>query len=231
MHKPKKTAIISGGTRGLGRCLSLVFGRAGFHVVSLYSRDLAAAQALEKTFADDAIEGVVCKRDEIRCDETSELVLINNAVAPFEPKPFRLWNRKELQEQLETSLFLSHGLCEEFLPQMVSQKRGTIVNILSSVVTQPAAKGYLGYSIGKHALLGLSKTLSAEYSRLGVKVFSVCPSFMETSLTKAWNELIRRSLAQAAPPQAVEEVARFILEKVQDETTQGTGEDYAVHSN
>src|SRR4051812_46741561 len=103
MSLPNKVAIITGGTKGLGKAISIQFGKAGFYVIALYKKDSVSANALQAEFADLKIQGKAIPFDisanttaefeqtvlglpEI--SENTELVLVNNAVAPFHPNSF-----------------------------------------------------------------------------------------------------------------------------------------------
>jgi 3-oxoacyl-[acyl-carrier protein] reductase len=232
----REAAIISGGTKGLGRALSLAFGEAGFEVIALYKSDITAADALAAELSRRGIAGRVIAYDVSASDPqklpipaVEHLVLINNAWAPFEPKPLHLVRWPEVQEAVEVGVKGALALAQAVLPAMVRQKRGSIVNVLSAAAEGTPPKGFGAYAIAKGAMRGLTQALAAEYRARGVRVFAVSPGFMRTALTEAWDarlrEAIAASMARVLEP---DEVARAILEKVRDPALEGRGESYPI---
>ena len=80
---------------------------------------------------------------------------------------------------------------QPLLRLMVKNKRGAIVNVLTSAIHGIPPKGFAAYTVAKHALRGMTLALAGEYSRRGVKVFSVSPGYMDTALTQQWDSRFR----------------------------------------
>lgn len=203
---PQGVAVITGGTKGLGRALSLRFGRAGYSVVAIFHSDDPAARNLERELQGAGISGLALRHDVATeglaaklaavpgfADATS-YTLIHAACAPFSPKPLHLLGQ-ELEEQFRTAVVGGLLTAQAMLRFMVRRKRGTIVEILSTAVGDTAPKGFLAYVSAKYALLGLSKCLDAEYAHLGIRVLTVSPGFMNTSLTAGWDPSLRAAIA------------------------------------
>ena len=232
-----RTAIVSGGTKGLGRACSLALGRRGYRVLALYAHDEPAAAELTADFRRSGIDGQCLKLDITRDDfelpplEVGPLVLVNNACAPFEPKPFHAVAWSEIESQWQVAAKGSFLLTNAVLRRMVRERQGTIVNILSSALAGPE-KGFSSYVITKSALAGMTRSLAAEYRGKGLRIFSLSPGFMLTSLTRAWDARLRDTISppgtRALSPDAV---AEFLLEKVENPDTPGNGEDYVVDSS
>jgi 3-oxoacyl-[acyl-carrier protein] reductase len=230
-----KRALVAGGTKGLGREISLALARRGHEVVALYHSDEAAAAAVEASLAAASTRGR-CRRHDVRADADSladeldgapGLTLVYSAGAPFSPTPFHLLDWKDVAEQLAVGVEGAFRLSQLVLPRMVRHKGGTIAIVLSTVVSPSGLppRGFGAYATAKFALLGLTRVLAAEYHSRGVRVFSVSPSFMETPLTAAWDERVRALVASAAPPRNPAEIASLIVEKIDDAA--GSGEDYS----
>lgn len=213
----KKTLIISGGTKGLGRAVSQRFGSAGFEIIALFGKDATAAREFETEMKNSGVRASCFQGTTFLIPDGHEITLINNATAPFEPKPFHLWKESELQSQWETAVLLSYQLCQKVLPVMVKQKKGTIVNVLTSEMGNETPKGFSAYSIAKHGLLGLTKAVHSEYERLGIRCLSICPPFMQTPLTNQWNSFIRNAVQKASAEASVGSVADYIFEKCHEE--------------
>jgi NAD(P)-dependent dehydrogenase (short-subunit alcohol dehydrogenase family)/acyl dehydratase len=220
--------IVTGGTKGLGRELSLAFGRAGYEVLALYRSDAAAAQSLGAELAAAGLRGRAVQHDVTQegfpeLPACRNLVLINNAAAAFEPRPLHLLEWKDYEDALGVAVQGAFRASQALLRPMIRAGRGTIVNVLSSAIFQ-VPKGFGAYVPAKFALLGLTRSLAAEYSPRGLRIFSVSPGFMDTPLTRAWTPALRA----ASEASDVATNARAILDLVTLEHLSGQGENYPL---
>ena len=233
-----KTAVVTGGTAGLGRALVLAFARSGVHPVALFSRNEQAAEQLKKILSDERLAGTVLQKDisqpsiveslkEIPAVvQASELVLVNNASAAFSPQPLHLVSVEALDALIATNLRGSF-LCVQALLRALVRTRGTVVNILSTVVHDPPPKGFAPYVMAKHGLLGLTRAIASEYGERGIKAISVSPGYMETSFTAGWDERLRTAMPPASLPEAV---ADFVVHLLAEGRIAGGGENYSLPS-
>ncbi len=213
MSQPTSThpsvAIVTGGTRGLGRAISLAFAKSGYHVVSLYRKDDAAARAWESEIRQNNWSGECLQQDVSLIEPhgtpahfkrwraegwgSQSLILVNNACAAFEPKPFHLTEWADFNAQVSVTLGGSVACIQAALPLLLQSKRGIVANVLSAGVKDPAPKGLSAYLAAKHALQGLGRSLEAEYGERGLQVISIFPNFMETDLTRSWHPAFQSS--------------------------------------
>ena len=112
---------------------------------------------------------------------------------------------------------------------MLKKKRGTIITVLTAAVEGNPPKGFAAYVTAKHALRGFTLALAAEYAPRGLKIFSVSPGYMETTLTGQWDERLRQGIRDSAerltrPPAAAER----IMELARSAGTAGAGENYPL---
>jgi 3-oxoacyl-[acyl-carrier protein] reductase len=234
-------AIVTGGTRGLGRCLTLEFGRGGSFVIALYHRDDAAASELERAFAQAGIEGVCIRQDVASAPRVSDgwashpevvkarhLTLVNNASAAFHPTPLHLIGYEEFERQWAVAVKGSALCASQLLPKMVRSGTGVVINVLSQAAWGEPPKGYSAYVAAKTALAGYTRSLAAEYSARGVRVFSVSPGFMETGLTADWNEGLKTAIRAKGTILRAEVVASRIVALALDPQLPGRGEDYRI---
>ena len=235
----KRTVIITGGTKGLGRELSLAFGRAGHSVIALYASDDLAAQRLRDSLDEAKVTGWVWRHDVSLEDagiwsrpeiqDAESLTLIHNACPAFSPAPMHqlLWQDFETHFNVAVK---AGWLCSQALIRLMLKKgHGTIVNVLTSALEGDAPKGFGAYVTAKHALRGLTLALAAEYAPRGVRVFSVSPGFMDTALTAQWDARLRESIRSAATRiTQPDEAARRAVELVEGGTVAGQGEDYPI---
>ena len=237
--KPR-TVVITGGTRGMGRETSMAFGRAGYFVIALYGSDQAAAGELQDSFTTSKISGCVLKHD-ITNEESgagiwsrpeiqgaASLTLIHNACAPFSPAPIHQLQWREVEENLAVAVKGGWLCAQALIRPMIRAGHGTIVNILTDAVCGLPPRGFAAYVTAKHALRGLTMALASELAPRGLRVFSVSPGFMHTSLTERWEtrwqEAIRAGASRITVPA---QAGRRILELV-DGKVPGNGEDYPV---
>ncbi|MBI5772289.1 MAG: SDR family NAD(P)-dependent oxidoreductase [Verrucomicrobia bacterium] len=234
------TVIVTGGTKGLGREISLAFARRGHHVLALYHRDEQSAAKLDADFAAEKLAGRAFRHDvadagenaavwtlpEIR--EASSLVLIHNACAAFEPKPLHLLAWEDFDTGLQVALKGGWLRARALLRPMLAAKRGHLVTVLSTALHGPPPKGFTAYAAAKAALRAFTQSLAVEYAPRGLKVFSVSPGFMETALTANWNAQLKSGIRAAASVTDPAHAAGRLLELVESAATRGQGEDYPL---
>ena len=235
----KRTAIITGGTKGLGREIALAFGRGGYSVVAFYSSDEIAAEQLRAALAEAKAEGRVLRHDVTvensaiwtlpEIEEAESLTLIHNACSAFSPVPMHQLNWQDFERNLNVAL-KGGWLCSQALIRlMLKKKPSTIVNILTSALDGLPPKGFAAYVASKHALRGLTLALASEYGPRGVRVFSASPGYMDTPLTEAWDERFRDAIRSGSTRIThPAEAAQRLMELVGDETLAGQGEDYPI---
>jgi NAD(P)-dependent dehydrogenase (short-subunit alcohol dehydrogenase family) len=234
----RHTVIITGGTKGLGFATALALARAGHRVIALYANDEAAAERARSNPELAERDFVALKQDarEENADfwlrpeiESAEsLVLVNNAWAPFTPRPFHLLRWADCEAALTSGLKASWVCSRAVLRPMARAGGGLIVNVLTSALQGLPPKGFAAYATAKHALRGLTLAIAAEYASRGIRAFSVSPGLMPTSLTSEWDPAFLDSARQSGQISDPAEAARRILELVESSATPGHGEDYPV---
>jgi len=184
-----KTALVTGGAQGVGFATAALLGRLAYRVVLLDVKPLdERVRQLQDTGAQAVgITGDVASESFVR--EIAERVardygaldaLVNNAgislIAPAESTSAKQW-----QHVLNVNLFGPFLLCKYLGAQMLSRGRGSIVNVASvaglSGIAQRSA-----YNASKHGLIGLTRTLAAEWGGRGVRVNAVCPGWIKTEM-------------------------------------------------
>lgn len=179
-----KKAIITGGTRGIGRAMSLLFAKNGYSVVALYNSDEAAAKALCSQS-----ELISCARCDVAdIDALKELisansdadVLINNAgvslIAPFDSV-----TQKQAQRLYAVDLFGTVEAARLILPSMLHRKSGVIINI-SSIWGRDGASCEVDYSTAKAGVIGFTRALAKEVGPSGIRVNCICPGIVDTDM-------------------------------------------------
>ncbi|MGH9961938.1 MAG: SDR family NAD(P)-dependent oxidoreductase, partial [Pyrinomonadaceae bacterium] len=165
-----KSVIISGATKGLGKELSFAFGKSGYQVLGFFRSDEKSAALMREKFSSLGLKGEFIQHDvtheghdeiwERVSAETASLTLINNAVAPFEPKPMHLLKWDDFQMAFEVAVKGS-VLCEQSVMRTMARHRhGTIVSILTSALRDVPPKGFSAYLAAKASLQALTKSMA-----------------------------------------------------------------------
>jgi 3-oxoacyl-[acyl-carrier protein] reductase len=235
----KRTIIITGGTKGLGRETVLAFGRAGYCVLALYASDECAAQKLSATMAGTKTLGAVLRHD-VRSEETSfwkrpeiqeadSLTLVHNACAVFSPTAMHQLSWEDFENNFLVAVKGAWFCTQPLIRLMIKKGNSCIVNILTSAIEGPPPKGFAAYVTAKHALQGFTLALAAEYAARGIRVFSVSPGYMETSLTQQWDSRLRETIrANSGRITLPTEAASRIVALVGGAAVPAQGENYSV---
>jgi 3-oxoacyl-[acyl-carrier protein] reductase len=219
----RKTAIVTGGSRGIGRAVAVELARAGHYVVVNYrGNDTAAAETLQlireaggdgETAAFDVSDPAACEAalDDIFSRIETIEVLVNNAgvVADqlFVMMPEADWDRV-----VDTSLKGFYNLTKPVLKAMIPRKRGSVVS-MASVAGLMGNRGQANYSAAKAGLIGASRAVASEVARLGIRVNVVAPGLIDTEMIeKAPVKEIKQMIpmARIGKPEEVAKVVRFL---------------------
>jgi NAD(P)-dependent dehydrogenase (short-subunit alcohol dehydrogenase family) len=203
-----RTALVTGGGRGIGRAVALAFAREGARV-AVAARTQAEVEAVARECGGVAIQLDVtdetgCRQAVARCE--SELggldVLVNNAGIAASHKFTDLdpagW-RQILAVDLDGPFLMTRAA----VPGMLERGSGSIIAI-ASTASRVGAPYIAAYTAAKHGLLGLMRALAAEYARRGLTFNCVCPGYVDTPMTQHTVENIMartgRSREQALQP-------------------------------
>ncbi len=233
-----RTIVITGATKGLGRCLALTFARVGYRVLGLYRQDEVAAEELRAALVKAGAGAEVIRHDitggasqvwtHEAIQSATSLSLINNATAPFHPKPLHLEQWADFESQINVHLKGAWHCTTSMLRPLLRCQSGAVVNVLSSAVFDSAPKGFCAYNSAKHALRGFTLSLASEYRERGLRIFSVSPGFMKTSLTESWDARLVQGIESGGATSDPETASERILQLVEDSQLPANGENYHV---
>ncbi|MEI8011770.1 MAG: 3-oxoacyl-ACP reductase family protein [Candidatus Omnitrophota bacterium] len=242
MRKKKfkgKNILITGGARGIGVALVKRFALEGSNVYFTYKTSSAAALQLAREF--DRY-GVKAYKLDVTSYKNSVLlvkriiqehqhidILVNNAGITMD-KPMQEMKAAEFRDVIETNLTGTFNLCRAVIPYMMTQRKGSIVNV-SSVSAIKAVMWQVNYAVSKAGILGLTRTLAKEMARYNINVNAVCPGFIETDMLLTMHPHVRSNLSKIIPLGRIgrtEEVAGLVAYLASNEATYITGQSFII---
>jgi NAD(P)-dependent dehydrogenase (short-subunit alcohol dehydrogenase family) len=177
-------AVVTGAAQGIGLRIAEVLEQLGYRLALIDLQPVAglgnALSVLGDVSSEADVAGFAATVDSAygRTD-----VLVNNAgvalIQPAESTPVDVWRRL-----LDINLTGPFVLCREFGRRMLAQRRGSIINI-ASVAGLRGVADRSAYNASKHGLIGLTRTLAAEWGGRGVRVNAVCPGWVKTPMDDA----------------------------------------------
>lgn len=213
-----RTALVTGGTRGIGAAISVALKEAGYTVAANYAgNDEAAAKFTAetgiKTFKwsvadyDACAEGISAVETQLGPVD----VLINNAGITRDA-PFHKMTREQWQQVIDTNLSGVFNMTHPIWPGMRERKFGRIVTI-SSINGQKGQFAQVNYAASKAGDLGITKSLAQEGARFGITANAICPGYIGTEMVMAVPEKVRESIISQIPAGRLgtpEEIARCV---------------------
>ncbi len=195
MRLKDQVALVTGGSRGIGRAIVKAFAAEGARVAFVYRGSQAAADSLvqEVTGAGGTIlalqADVTDPKAAESCTERVEKewgrldILVNNAGIIRDDLFIRM-EPEAWKAVLETNLGGTYNFCRAVAYSLMKQRRGRIINV-SSVAAEHANPGQTNYAASKGAVNALTRALAVELASRGVTVNAIAPGFVETEMTEA----------------------------------------------
>lgn len=233
----QKTALITGGARGIGLAISETLAREGYHVLVNYFRSERQAQDLLAKLKDAGCAAILLRADVANPRDVREMVaaalletgridvLVNNAGLAswglLTETPEETWDRV-LATNLKSGYLLSHAI----LPNMIQNGSGSIVNV-SSMWGVLGASCEAAYAASKAGLIGLTRSLAQEVAPSGIRVNAVSPGVIQTDMIAGFKEEELAALIDRTPLRRVgtaREVAEAVAFLVSDKASFITGQ-------
>jgi 3-oxoacyl-[acyl-carrier protein] reductase len=221
-----KVALITGATRGIGRAIALKFASEGADVAFTYRSQTEAAIALTedieamgvkaKGYQSDAADFAAAHEivDDVKAIFGHIDILVNNAGITKDGLMMRM-DEQQWDAIIDTNLKSAYNFIHACTPVMARQRSGSIIN-MTSVVGISGNAGQCNYAASKAGLIGLAKSIAKEMGPRGVRANCIAPGFIDTDMTSAIPEDMRKEWEKQIPlrrggtPEDVASVALFL---------------------
>jgi NAD(P)-dependent dehydrogenase (short-subunit alcohol dehydrogenase family) len=233
-----KVALITGGSRGIGRVTAMRLLLDGWKVAFTYGQSKDAALAFESESKGNAIAFAADVRDANANRRVAEEVasrfgaidaLVNNAGVRRDALLYNM-SGEQWNEVLDTNLNGAWSMTKAVLPSMMQQRRGAIVNV-ASLSGLHGVVGQTNYSAAKGALIAMTRSLAREVARSGIRVNCVAPGLVDTDMIAELEPEVKREMIRQIPMRRViraDEVAAAIAFLLSDDASGITGQVLAI---
>ncbi len=233
-----RTALVTGGTRGIGAAISKALKEAGYKVAASYAgNDDAAAKFKAETGVpvykwdvgsfDACAEGV----KKVEADLGPIEVLVNNAGITRDV-PFHKMTQDQWNAVITTNLGSLFNMTRQVIEGMRARKFGRIINI-SSINGQKGQFGQVNYSAAKAGDIGFTKALALENAKGGVTVNAICPGYINTEMVQAVpKDVLEKAVIPQIPVNRLgepEEIARAVVFLAADQASFITGSTLSIN--
>ena len=204
-----KVAIVTGGSRGIGKAICQTFAENGCDVAFTYNNSKESAENLAKDLKNIGINAKAYKSDASSFDDATQLVedvindfgkidiLVNNAGIKKDNLLMRM-NKEDFDSVVNTNLSSVFNLTKASIRTFLKQRSGSIINI-SSVVGVKGNAGQSNYSASKAGIIGFSKSVALELGSRNIRSNVIAPGFIETDMTDSLSEDVINSWKESIP--------------------------------
>lgn len=242
MRLEGKNALVTGGTRGIGKAIVERFAREGANVAFTYVSSDDAANQLRDALAVTGVEVLALKADGASFEAAGAAVntvveawgsidiLVNNAGITRDNLLLRM-SEKDWDDVIDTNLKSIFNYCKAAYRPFMKQRAGRVINI-SSVVAASGNPGQANYAASKAGLVGFTKSLARELAGRGVCANVLAPGYVATDMTNNMPEAAKEAMLKAVPvgrPAEPSEIADAAVFLASDESSYITG--HVLHVN
>jgi 3-oxoacyl-[acyl-carrier protein] reductase len=231
-----KTALVTGGTRGIGRAIVEAFAAAGAKVAFTYRSSAETAEALKKELEEEGATVLALQSDAADFDAAQAAVqavldawgsidvLVNNAGVTRDNLLIRM-SEDDWNAVIGVNLGSVFNACKAAYRPMMKQRAGRVINV-SSVVGVTGNPGQANYAASKAGIIGFTKSLARELGARGVTANVVAPGYVETDMTDALGDAAKEAMTGSIPLKRTatpEDIANAVLFLASDAASYITG--------
>lgn len=229
-----KTVLITGGSRGIGKCIAENLAKEGYNIVLNYNKSEKQAKQIQKELQEQGKNIEIYKADISKREEVKKMIkftlnkfknidiLINNAgIAKLQM--FNDITDEDWNEMINTNLNSVFYCTQEVLPNMLHNKNGCIINI-SSIWGLVGASCEVAYSVSKAGIDGMTKALAKELGLSNIRVNSIAPGVIDTEMNSNLDNAIKEEIKNETPLNKIGkpiDIYRCVKWLIEDEFTTG----------
>jgi 3-oxoacyl-[acyl-carrier protein] reductase len=215
-----KTALVTGGTRGIGYAIVKKFAEEGCNVAFTYLNSETRAKDLEAELKASGIKAKAYQSDAASYKESETLVgdvvkefgtidvLVNNAGITHDNLILRM-TEENWDSVIDANLKSVFNLTKHVSKTMLQKKRGSIIN-LTSIIGEKGQSGQSNYAASKAGIIGFTKSIADEFGSRNIRCNAIAPGFVDTDMTSVLDEEIKKNILTQIPMRrmgSAEEVA------------------------
>jgi len=233
----KRVALVTGGSRGIGRAIAEKFAKNGYNLVINYVSDNTNLDEIKEGFSKYGVEVLLEKADVSNFNECEKMVtsaiekfgkidtLVNNAGITRDNLLMRM-KEEDFDKVISINLKGTFNLTKLVTPYMMKKREGRIVNI-SSVVGVMGNAGQSNYAASKAGIIGFTKSVAKELATRNILANCVAPGFIATDMTSVLNEKVKENISAQIPLKRMgtaEEIANAVYFLGGEDNTYITGQ-------
>ena len=219
-----KVAVVTGGSRGIGKAIAEKFAAEGASVAILYSSNSASAEAVVEEIRN---AGGTAKAYQCHVENSDEVgktidevvndlgkidILVNNAGITRD-KLLMMMKEEDFDDVISVNLKGAYNTMRKVCPMLARQRWGRVIN-LSSIAGINGNAGQVNYSASKAGLIGMTKSAAREFAGRGITVNAIAPGFVETDMTEKFasdeNVMKRIPVGRMGRPDEIASLALFL---------------------
>ena len=219
----KKIALVTGGTRGIGKAIALELADNGYDIILNYRTANEELNNLKKEIEEKNVTCYLVYGDISKFEDCENIaktaieecgkidVLVNNAGITRDGLIMRM-KKEDFESVIDTNLIGTFNMTRNVIPYMVKQKSGRVIN-LSSVVGITGNAGQTNYAASKAGVIGFTKSLAKELASRNILVNAIAPGFIETDMTNVLSDSVKESILNQIPLKRMgeaKEVAKLV---------------------
>lgn len=237
----REIALVTGGSRGIGRAICVQLAKDGYDIVFNYQRGVEAAEETKKLCEAEGARVCMVQADISSSEECTALVekavefggaidvLVNNAGITRDGLIMRMKD-SEFDDVIDTNLKGSFYMMRGVSKLMLRAKKGRIIN-MSSVVGVMGNAGQVNYAASKAGVIGMTKSLAREVASRKITVNAIAPGMIETDMTKVIPDSAKEAMLKSIPMQEMgkaEDIANMVSFLASDKARYITGQVFSV---